>query len=104
MAPVIKELGKYPEKFRTVVCATAQHREMLDQVLDSFEIKADHDLNLMAPNQSLAQVTARATRGLDDVFNSVKPDVAIVQGDTTTAFCGALPRPGGAGALAALAW
>jgi UDP-N-acetylglucosamine 2-epimerase (non-hydrolysing) len=63
---------------------------MLDQVLDAFSVKADHDLNLMAPNQTLAQVTARATAGLDKVFSDVKPDVAIVQGDTTTVLCGAL--------------
>ncbi len=90
LVPLVLELQKRPDEFKSVVCVTGQHREMLDQVLDAFSIKADHDLNLMAPNQTLAQVTARATAGLDEVFSEVKPDVAIVQGDTTTVLCGAL--------------
>jgi UDP-N-acetylglucosamine 2-epimerase (non-hydrolysing) len=90
LVPLVLELQNRPDEFKSVVCVTGQHREMLDQVLDAFAITADHDLDLMAPNQSLGQVTARATSGLDEVFGEVKPHVAIVQGDTTTAFCGAL--------------
>ena len=90
LVPLVHELQSRPDEFRSVVCSTGQHREMLDQVLDAFGVKADFDLRLMAPNQSLAQITARATTGLDEVYNKVKPDVALVQGDTSTAFCGAL--------------
>ena len=90
LVPVVLELQSRPNEFESVVCVTGQHREMLDQVLNAFDVKADHDLNLMAPNQSLGQVTARAVSGLDEVYGIVKPDVALVQGDTTTAFCGAL--------------
>ena len=90
LVPLVLELQNRPNEFKSVVCVTGQHREMLDQVLDAFGIKADHDLNLMAPNQSLGQVTARAVAGLDEVYGKVKPDIALVQGDTTTAFCGAL--------------
>jgi UDP-N-acetylglucosamine 2-epimerase (non-hydrolysing) len=90
LAPLILELQSRANDFESIVCATGQHREMLDQVFETFEIKTNFDLNLMAPNQSLAQITARATQGLDEVFAKAKPDVCIVQGDTTTAFCGAL--------------
>ena len=90
LVPMVLELQSRPNEFNSVVCSTGQHREMLDQVLDAFGIKADFDLRLMAPNQSLAQITARATTGLDEVYDKVKPDVALVQGDTSTAFCGAL--------------
>lgn len=90
LVPLILELQRRPDEFRSVVCVTGQHKEMLNQVLDAFSITADYDLKLMAPNQTLAQVTARATAGLDEVFTTVKPDVAIVQGDTTTVLCGAL--------------
>ena len=90
LVPLALEFARRPDEFHSVVCATGQHREMLDQVLDTFGVKADHDLNLMAPNQSLAQITGRATQGLDKVFGEVQPDVCLVQGDTTTAFCGAL--------------
>jgi UDP-N-acetylglucosamine 2-epimerase (non-hydrolysing) len=90
LVPLVLELQSRPDEFESVVCVTGQHREMLDQVLETFDVKADYDLNLMAPNQSLGQVTARAVAGLDEVYGKVKPDVAMVQGDTTTAFCGAL--------------
>ncbi len=73
-----------------MVCVTAQHREMLDQVLSVFDVRPDHDLDIMQPGQSLAQVTSRAIAGLDDVIRQVQPDMTLVQGDTTTAFCGAL--------------
>jgi UDP-N-acetylglucosamine 2-epimerase (non-hydrolysing) len=90
LAPVVMELNRRPERFVTRVCVTAQHREMLDQVLTLFDIQPDYDLDIMAPNQTLAQVAARAVEGLDRVIVEERPDVVLVQGDTTTAFCGAL--------------
>ena len=90
LCPLVQELQSRSEAFESVVCSTGQHKEMLQQVFDTFNIAADFDLALMAPNQSLAQVTARAVKGLDDVFAKVQPDACIVQGDTSTAFCGAL--------------
>lgn len=90
LAPVIMGLKRWPDCFVSKVCATAQHREMLDQVLTLFGIYPDHDLDIMAPDQSLAEVTARAVEGLDLVIAKEHPDVVLVQGDTTTAFCGAL--------------
>ena len=90
MAPVIKELEKHQDKIRSLVCVTAQHREMLDQVLDLFEIKPDVDLNLMEDNQTLSQITARALTALDDVFKEIKPDWVLVQGDTTTTMVASL--------------
>ena len=90
LAPVIVELGRRPDRFVSRVCATAQHREMLDQALSLFGIRPDYDLDIMAPGQTLAQVTGRAVEGLDRVIAKESPDVVLVQGDTTTAFCGAL--------------
>lgn len=90
MAPVVQTLQQYPDQFRTVVAVTAQHREMLDQVLALFNIQPDHDLDVMRPGQNLFDVTSRALRGLQAVLEEVKPDMVLVQGDTTTAFVGAL--------------
>lgn len=90
MAPVIRELRKHPEQIETCVCVTAQHREMLDQVLQAFEIVPDIDLNLMRPNQSLAQLTARIFVELDPVLTEQAPDWLLVQGDTTTVMAAAL--------------
>lgn len=90
LAPVVLVLKKKYSSFVSKVCLTAQHREMLDQPLALFDIKADYDLNIMSPGQTLAQVTARAVKGLDEIVAKEKPDVILVQGDTTTAFCGAL--------------
>ncbi len=90
LVPLVLELQSRPQEFKSIVCVTGQHREMLDQVLSAFQVKAEHDLNLMAPNQTLGLITSRATAGLDKVFSTVQPDVCLVQGDTTTAFCGAL--------------
>ena len=84
MAPVVRELSRYPEEIKSVICVTAQHREMLDQVLELFNIHPDHDLNLMKPDQSLASLTANALIGLDLIIGKVKPDWVLVQGDTTT--------------------
>lgn len=90
MAPVVMELGKYPGEFESTVCVTAQHREMLDQVLDLFEIKPDMDLGLMEENQTLASLSARVITALDKVLDSVRPDLVLVQGDTTTAMVAGL--------------
>lgn len=89
MAPLIKEFQKQPQ-FKTAVCVTAQHREMLDQVLDFFDIKPHYDLNIMKPNQTLFDVTANGLKMLEKVFDDFKPSLVFVQGDTTTSFIGAL--------------
>lgn len=89
MAPVIKVLQNQKGVALQVV-ATAQHREMLDQVLSLFNIQPDHDLNMMRPNQSLASLTARLIEGLDELFRRIKPDVVLAQGDTTTVMVAAL--------------
>ena len=90
LAPVIHNLRNAPLTFDARVCVTAQHREMLDQVLDLFEITPDYDLNIMTAGQSLAQVTQKSIEGVGKVIETEKPDVVLVQGDTTTTFCGAL--------------
>jgi len=84
LAPVVLELQKHPENFISQVCVTAQHREMLDQVLDLFQIVPDIDLNLMRPGQSLSELTARIISKMDVVLKESKPDLVLVQGDTTT--------------------
>jgi UDP-N-acetylglucosamine 2-epimerase (non-hydrolysing) len=84
MAPVVNALAACPQEFESVVCVTAQHREMLDQVLDLFQIRPDHDLNLMKPNQDLFQITTNVLLGMKDVLEVEKPDVVLVHGDTTT--------------------
>src|ERR1700733_1134548 len=90
LAPLILHLKSRPAEFRTVVCVTGQHRGMLDQVLEIFRIRPDYDLDLMLPGQTLFQSTSRILAGLEAVFDAVRPDIAIVQGDTTTTLCGAL--------------
>jgi len=90
LAPVIKELDRCHDSFISVVCITAQHRDMLDQALSPFNIVPDYDLDIMKPDQTLAQVTARAVEKLHNIIDREQPDVVLVQGDTTTAFCGAL--------------
>jgi UDP-N-acetylglucosamine 2-epimerase (non-hydrolysing) len=89
LCPLVLELKKHPE-FEPHVCVTGQHRQMLDQVLEVFEVKPDVDLNLMQPDQTLASITARAITAIDGYLADNKPDMVIVQGDTTTSFCGAL--------------
>ena len=89
MASLVKELEKR-EQVKSIVCVTAQHREMLDQVLNTFDIKPDYDLNIMKQGQTLADVTTRALIGLEKVIKEVKPDIVLVHGDTTTTFAGAL--------------
>jgi len=90
MAPLVKEFQKNKEHFKTLVCVTGQHREMLDQVLQIFDIKPDYDLNIMKKGQDLYDVTARVLTGMRDVFKEVKPDVVLVHGDTTTSTAAAL--------------
>lgn len=90
MCPLVKELQKHPDKFRTIVCVTGQHREMLDQVLTIFDVKPDFDLNIMKQGQDLYDVTARVLTGMRDVFKECKPDVVLVHGDTTTSTAAAL--------------
>lgn len=84
MAPLVKEFLKYPDKFETKVCVTGQHREMLDRVLDIFDIKPDYDLNIMKSGQDLYDITAKVLVGMRDVLNESQPDVVLVHGDTTT--------------------
>lgn len=90
MAPLIKELEKYPEQITSIVCVTAQHREMLDQVLEIFNIQPDYDLNIMKERQTLVGIATRALEGLDDVMKEAKPDIVLVHGDTSTTFAGSL--------------
>lgn len=90
MAPLVKEFEKHPEEFKTIVCVTGQHRQMLDQVLDLFEITPDYDLNIMKQGQDLYDVTARVLTGMRDVLKEAQPDVVLVHGDTTTSTAAAL--------------
>ena len=90
MCPLVKEFQKYPNDFETVVCVTGQHREMLDQVLEIFDVKPDYDLNIMKQGQDLYDVTARVLTGMRDVLDEVKPDVVLVHGDTTTSMAAAM--------------
>lgn len=90
MAPLVLELQKYPERFESIVTVTAQHRQMLDQVLTIFGITPDYDLNIMKDRQTLVDVTTRGLEGLDKVMKEVKPDIVLVHGDTTTTFIASL--------------
>ena len=90
MAPVVKELKRRNKVFDVKVCSTGQHRQMLDQVMELFEIKADFDLNIMSPNQTLADVTCKVLKGMENVFLEWKPDMILVQGDTTTVMAASL--------------
>lgn len=90
MAPIVLELKKHPDEIVPVVTVTAQHREMLDQVLRLFHIEPDHDLDIMAEGQTLFDITSRAMMGLDGILAEEKPDIVLVHGDTTTTFAGAL--------------
>ena len=90
MAPLVKEFQKHPESFKTIVCVTGQHREMLDQVLKIFDITPDYDLNIMKQGQDLYDVTARVLTGMRDVLSESQPDAVLVHGDTTTSTAAAL--------------
>src|SRR5690625_691142 len=90
MAPLVLELKKQSRVFESIVTVTAQHREMLDQVLEVFNIEPDFDLNIMQQQQTLADITTRALTGLDQVMKTARPDVVLVHGDTTTTFVASL--------------
>lgn len=90
MAPLVKEFQKHPDTFQTIVCVTGQHREMLDQVLNIFDIRPDFDLNIMKQGQDLYDVTARVLTGMREVLREAQPDVVLVHGDTTTSTAAAL--------------
>ncbi|WMX55542.1 UDP-N-acetylglucosamine 2-epimerase (non-hydrolyzing) [Peribacillus sp. R9-11] len=90
MAPLVLEFQKHPEYFKPIVAVTAQHRQMLDQVLDLFSIQPDYDLNIMKERQTLADITTRALSGLDSIMKEAKPDIVLVHGDTTTTFVASL--------------
>ena len=90
MAPVVLELQKHPNQIQSIVAVTAQHREMLDQVLHLFKIVPDYDLDIMSPSQTLFDITSRALNGLNKAISSARPDIVLVHGDTTTTFVGAL--------------
>lgn len=89
MAPLVKKLEE-AEGIDSILCVTAQHREMLDQVLDLFELKPDYDLNIMKPNQTISMITSNVILGLEEVLKKEKPDIVLVHGDTTTTFATAL--------------
>jgi UDP-N-acetylglucosamine 2-epimerase (non-hydrolysing) len=90
MAPVVKELGKYPDEIQSIVCVTAQHRQMLDQVLDLFSIRPDYDLSIMRPGQGLSEITSNVLQGLQPVLENEMPVMVLVHGDTTTTMGAAL--------------
>lgn len=90
MCPLVKEFQKHTEEFETIICVTGQHREMLDQVLNLFEVKPDYDLDIMKQGQDLTDVTVRVLTGMRDVFNECRPDVVLVHGDTTSSTAAAL--------------
>lgn len=90
MAPLVKELEKNSDKIESIVCVTAQHRQMLDQVLEIFDIEPDYDLNIMKDRQTLIEIVTRSLEGLDNVMKEAKPDIVLVHGDTSTTFVGSL--------------
>ena len=90
MAPLVLELEKHQEDIESIVTVTAQHREMLDQVLETFNITPDYDLNIMKNRQTLVDVATRGLEGLDAIMKEAKPDIVLVHGDTSTTFIGSL--------------
>ena len=90
MAPLVKEFQKYPQQFDTKVCVTGQHRQMLDQVLEIFDIKPNFDLNIMAPNQDLYDITSKVLLGMREILKTEKPYIVFVHGDTTTSMAAAM--------------
>ena len=89
MAPLVKVLEKR-ENIESIVCVTAQHRQMLDQVLEFFDITPDYDLNIMKSGQTLSDITSRVMKGIEETIKIAKPDIVLVHGDTSTTFAGAL--------------
>ena len=92
MAPLVQELSRR-EGIESLCCVTAQHRQMLDSVLEIFRLKPDYDLNIMEPRQTLSTITTKCLLGLEEVFQTAKPDLVLVHGDTSTTFAGALAAP-----------
>lgn len=90
MCPLVNELKARPDTFKTIVCVSGQHREMLDQVLEVFDVVPDFDLSIMKPNQTLSSITASVLSGIEEVISMVEPDIVLVHGDTTTSFAAAL--------------
>lgn len=90
LCPVVRHLRRFPSEFAVEVCVTAQHRQMLDQVLAAFAVQPDYDLDAMVPGQTLSQSTARILQALEPVVRESQPDLVLVQGDTTSTLCGAL--------------
>ncbi|MGD0584999.1 MAG: UDP-N-acetylglucosamine 2-epimerase, partial [Oryzomonas sp.] len=90
MAPVVKELERHPGRFQSLVCVTAQHRLMLDQVLNLFQIRPDYDLDIMRPGQDLFDITCNVLQGLKSILDAERPDMVLVHGDTTTTMAAAL--------------
>ncbi len=90
MAPLVKELENNSDKIESIVCVTAQHRSMLDQVLEIFDIKPDYDLNIMKDRQTLIEIVTRSLEGLDKIMKETQPDIVLVHGDTSTTFVGSL--------------
>jgi len=90
MAPVIRELSSRPDRFRSIICVTAQHRQMLDQVLELFDIRSDYDLDIMKPNQDLFDITCNVLQGLKPILEKEQPDIVLVHGDTTTTMAASL--------------
>ena len=89
MAPLVKELAGRPE-IESLCCVTAQHRQMLDSVLEVFDLKPDWDLDIMTPRQTLSTITSKCLAGMDEAIDALKPDMILVHGDTSTTFAGAL--------------
>ena len=89
MAPLVQELASRPE-VESLCCVTAQHRQMLDAVLEVFRLKPDWDLNIMTPRQTLSSITSKCLLGMDEAIDTLKPDMILVHGDTSTTFAGAL--------------
>ncbi|MGC8863797.1 MAG: UDP-N-acetylglucosamine 2-epimerase, partial [Armatimonadota bacterium] len=90
MAPVVIELKRHPDEAEVLLAATGQHREMLEQVLQTFGLAPDYNLDIMTERQTLAQITTRALQGLENIIGDVRPDLVLAQGDTTTTFAAAL--------------
>src|SRR3990172_1986772 len=90
LAPVVKRLEQYPDKFTSAVCVTAQHRQLLDQALNIFKITPDYDLNIMREDQTLFDITCSILMGIKDVIKKERPDIVMVQGDTQTTFSASL--------------
>ena len=90
LAPVIKELQRHSTTLKSVVVVTAQHRQMLDSILDVFAVKPDYDMNIMTANQGLSDITCKVLKNIESIYETERPDLVLVQGDTTTVFAASL--------------